>query len=65
MKEIYVTVRYTAVPEHLLPREQQRAPCEGCAFVSPAPLCSVMSARMVAYGLPDCEKGFVYREEGR
>lgn len=65
MKEIFVTVRYRAVPEHLLDRDGQRAPCQQCAFVAPAPTCQVMRARMVAYGLPDCERGFVFKEEGR
>lgn len=35
------------------------------AFVALVPTCQVMRARMVGYGLPDCERGFVYREEGR
>lgn len=65
MKEVFVTVRYTAVPEHLLDRAGPRSPCGQCAFVAPVPTCQVMRARMVGYGLPDCERGFVYREEGR
>lgn len=65
MREVWMTVRYTAKPEHRLEPAQRRAPCEACAFVAPAPTCEVMRKRMVALGLPDCEAGFYYVEEGR
>lgn len=65
MREVWVNVRYVAQPEHRLDAAQRRAPCEACAFVAPAPTCEVMRKRMVALGLPDCEQGFVYLEEGR
>lgn len=48
MKEIFVTVRYRAVPEHLLDRAGQRSPCQQCAFVAPAPTCQVMVPPPVA-----------------
>lgn len=65
MADQFVLVRYVAVPEYRLERQQQSAPCEQCAFVGPAPTCQVMRKRMVASGLPDCERGFIYREEFR
>ena len=57
-----VSVRFFAVPLHALAPSLQRAPCAACDFVAPAPHCSVMRARMVARGLPDCAGGYVYRE---
>lgn len=59
-----VTVRFVAVPEHVATAgEHGRDVCSGCAFVAPADTCRVMRARMVALGLPNCESGFVYRED--
>lgn len=57
MREVWMTVRYTAKPEHRLEPAQRR--------VAPAPTCEVMRKRMVSLGLPDCEAGFYYVEEGR
>lgn len=57
-----VAVRFLAVPLHLLPDAQQQAPCQICDFVSPAPTCGVMRARVGALGLPDCAGGFIYRQ---
>lgn len=57
-----VSVRWYAVPEHLLPMSDRRAPCSACAFVAPAPQCEVMRGRMTVMGLPDCSGGYVYRE---
>lgn len=56
------TLRFLAVPVELLQPAQQRAPCSACAYLAPADLCRVMRARAVAWGLPDCSSGFVYRE---
>ena len=56
-----VTLRVMAVPERLLSPTGRPAPCEGCEFVAPAPVCPVMRARMVQAGLPDCSGGYVYR----
>lgn len=57
-----VSVRWYAVPEHLLPMTDRRAPCSACAFVAPALQCSAMRVRLVDMGLPDCSGGYVYRE---
>lgn len=57
-----VAVRFLAVPLHLLPDAQQRAPCLFCDFVSPAPTCGVMRDRVSALGLPDCAGGYIYRQ---
>lgn len=56
-----VTVRVAAVPVDLLPASD-REPCQGCDFLKPAPACEVMRARAVAWGLPACSGGYVYRE---